>query len=218
MPKRRMYEYKGQTLSLKKLSEQTGIARSTLYYRIHEYGMTPDEAIAEGAGKSGGSQHLYCGEMLTVAEISSRTGVRPQTIRERLHKGWSIEEAAETLTLGVKSLVARRAAQALAGGATEDPTAGMSRAEAARYKAAKKIAAEIAGENADEFGFRCSIPMKEYLFEGDILGYRICFTPDGSSARLSARYRSEGADSDLNRLYIVHGEKIKEVQPEWTPW
>lgn len=73
-----------------------------------------------------------------------------------------------------------------------------------------KICCEIAFSGPFEFDFRCTVPGKEYVFESDLLKYRISFL--GNIGTLTAEYREHNLPSDLHRRYLVTQDRIKEIR------
>lgn len=149
--------------------------------------------------------NLYHGEMLTIAEIVERTGTPEYRIRSRLSRGWTLEDAADTKTVGMETWVQRHKAKT---DAQAQPNA-----DTPRLKAAHKIATEIICSSFGDFDFECLEPNLLYAFRSDILAYRIRFssTADACTATLNAFYPEKGIWSTLNRTYAVIGSKIKEM-------
>ena len=194
MNKPLMLEYDGRVWALQELASAHGIGRTALYHRIRR-GLSVDEAIAMGAAAKG-KRYCYHGQMLMVPEVSRISGTAVETIRNRMHRGWSIEEAAD-LPRGAN---VRKRVKAT-------PTASDS---SDRMRAALKIFSQI-GADPSEWNFRCVVPMLEYAFESDLLAWTIRFSPDGSHAELTARYKTHGFKSDLCRNYIFSGDEVQEV-------
>lgn len=151
--------------------------------------------------------YLYRGEMLTIQQIARLAGISANAIRERMHKGWTIDQAADLPRGSMAKSHGRMRAER-----PDNPVEGMTPEEADRWRAAENICRRIASGDLRAFNFRCIAPMTEYAFEGDQLGWRIRFSPNGETARLTARYLKHGFDSDFCRTYMVYGDKIKEAQ------
>lgn len=119
----------------------------------------------------------------------------------RLREGWDVEEAVHTPP-GAKP-------KRVPPPQTEKPPQATT-PEGRRWNAAQAICKTIAA-SPQAFRFRCTEPMIEYAFERDLLGYRIRFlAPD--RAQLTAYWRKDNVPSELNRIYDVNGEEIKEVR------
>jgi len=202
-----LYTYRGKQYTAVELARATGMSEKLLYCRIKS-GKTAEEAVAMGQSMHGGKKYLFRGREMMLTQIAAETGINIKMLRERMHKGWSLDEAIETPKGGTRqSVTLHRDCEA-------DPTDGMSLPEIERWNAAKAVCREIIFGNAADANFRCVTPMIEYAFEGDVLGWRIHFAPEGCRAHLTARYLEHGFDSDFHREYLVDGEKVKEVRQE----
>jgi len=89
-PKR--YPYMGDMLSLRAISELTGIPTETLRARLR-YGIPPEEAFADEdlrivrLRETAVIKVDYQGEVLTLLELSERTGIKRATLATRYRFG-----------------------------------------------------------------------------------------------------------------------------------
>lgn len=126
----------------------------------------------------------YRGKVYSVAELSQITGLPRSAIDSRLHRGWTVDRIVETpLNTSVHNIVHRSVKSC--------PQDSCSRA-------ALSICKQISGDPEDH-NFRRIAPGK-YAFDGDILGWRIEFTNQGT-AQLTAFYRQSGMMSDFKRTF-----------------
>lgn len=206
----RKFAYGGQEYSLYGLSVKFGIKLSTLESRVYGRKMTIKDAIAMGpadAHRERGALYEYHGEQLTLKEISRRCGRCYDMLRRKIKEGMTAEEAAFDLASSAEIRARRRIAQS---DAYHEHVDGLDAREKTRYDAAVKICREIAFSSPFEFDFRCTVPRKEYVFESDLLKYKISFL--GNVGTLTAEYREHSLPSDLNRRYLVTQERIKEIR------
>lgn len=200
------HEYYGRMLTVAEAAEETGIPKNTLWGRMKKKKMTLEQAVEFGPVKHK-ELHLYHGEMLTLKEIAARAGRNCDLVGIRVRAGWSAEDAADTPSGKAGETIHRRYAEDET--AAEAAMDGMSARERECYSSALAVCRHVVHCNAHEFNFRCIEPMKEYAFEGDILGYRILIR--GGLARLSAWYRREGVSSDLCRIYRIWDGNAREL-------
>ena len=202
----RRFVYDGDEYSLNELAIKFGIRLSTLKGRVYCKKMPIEDAIAMGSELSRGPRgalYEYHGEQLTLKEISMCSGRCYATLRRKIKEGMTVEEAAD----GLASSACRRQAQR---DVYHEHTDGLDAREKVRYDAAMKICREIAFSGPFEFDFRCTVPGKEYVFESDLLKYRISFR--GNIGTLTAEYREPSLPSDLHRRYLVTQDRIKEIR------
>lgn len=207
------YEYNGQLLTARELSEATGVPYSTIGKRLCRTGGNVEESLRPT--NKGGQIKLYeyKGEMLSLSEIGKLTGCPPKLIRDRIYKGWTVEAAADTAVSGRaawKQRHAERVAQIKLMTANDSD-------KSPRTIAAESIAKTTITAPLQAFNFKCIIPSLEYAFDTDQLEYRIRFgnESDVCTATLTAIYKINGAPSSLNRVYNVRKSKIKEVHASW---
>lgn len=196
-----MVMYAGKMRTLRELAALSGASVGMLYKRIRA-GMSAEAAICS-ALNGRNRRYEYYGQWLTTRELSDISGIHINTLNYRLRSGWSVENAMSTP-------VGARPNRVLPPKREKPPKADTP--EGMRYNAALAICKTIAA-SPEAFGFRCVLPMTEYLFESDLLGYRIRFLSP-VLAQLTAYWRNKDVASDLNRIFEVDGEEIKEVQQE----
>lgn len=191
--------YAGEMRTLRELAALTGAPARMLYKRIRA-GMSAEDAVYS-ALNGRNRRWEYRGQRLTTRELSDISGIQINVLNSRLRNGWSAEDAVHT---PVGARLNRVPPPKQAKPPKSDSQEGM------RWNAAMEICRTIAGAPS-EWNFRCVIPMTEYAFESDLLGYRIRFLSPGL-ARLTAYWRNKDVHSDLYRVFEVDGEEIKEVQ------
>ena len=104
MPRPERFPYQGKMLTIRELSESTGLTISTLRHRIKGAGMTADEAIKDAHAVFFGllsepdqeppETFSYQGEDLTLGQLAKKVGISNPTLYQRIKVlGWTIEEA-----------------------------------------------------------------------------------------------------------------------------
>lgn len=76
----------GETDTLRNWAKRTGLASTTIMYRINTKGMSIDDALNPDSGK------LFLtidGETLSTVEWSKKTGILSGTIKNRMKNGWT---------------------------------------------------------------------------------------------------------------------------------
>lgn len=200
----KLYLYEHNWRSLEEISHATGIKKETLRKRLG-LGKTLDQAIAMGVDNPYIRKYPYNGRMMTIREIADETGVSYKRLRSRIDRGWTLEDAICAPMYGQKnpSEQSKAGADAILNETPAD--------EEARCRAAINICRKIMVGDPREVCFRCVQPMIEYMFESDILGYRIRFENGGTRARLTAWYKKHGFESSLHRTYAIEGDKAREL-------
>ena len=200
-----LYMYKGRQMGINELAAATGVAKSTLIYRLQSREMTVEEAVMPDRKALQCSVHMYHGVKMTIADIAERAGISAHLIRQRMRKGWTVEKAADT-PRRAKEPTHERELRLEEERARKTP-------EIRRTEAAIKIARQIATGDLNAFRFECITPMIEYTFEGTLLKYRIEFDNVDcmTEATLTARYTRGDIRSSLHRVYKVNGDAIREV-------
>lgn len=203
--------YGGRKVTVEELSAMTGISQKKLKYRLGA-GYTPEQAVEMGPEANPGKKYLWNGRMLSITEIAREHGVHPGRLHERLHRGWTLEEAV-TIPAGTttrQTLIAQN--RAILDGIAAI-TKGMEPNESMRCRAAIDILRKIMGEDPRKSDFRCTIPMIEYMFDGDIIRYTVRYE-GRNTARLTAVYKDHGFASSLNRLFRIDGDHAREISTE----
>ncbi len=92
------YTYDGETHCLKEWSEITGINRGTLWNRIHDEGLSIEEAINKKFRSHRTDIHLFVnGHDMSVGDVSQLYGINKATIYKYLSQGRTIESIIERL-------------------------------------------------------------------------------------------------------------------------
>lgn len=81
--------YKGEQVTIRDLSNLTGISYDTLYARIHDKGWSVEKAVETSLIKA--VQYEYQGKMYTITELAELSGIQRGTIQRRLKTGQSLE-------------------------------------------------------------------------------------------------------------------------------
>ncbi|WP_176056679.1 hypothetical protein [Brucella intermedia] len=96
----KLYNYEGQMLHLREISEQTGISYDALRDRITRRGMSLTDAISlpvkQGVRRSGyrpAYLYQFKGEERTISEIAEIVGMNKHTLKYRLKSGRSLQDA-----------------------------------------------------------------------------------------------------------------------------
>ncbi len=90
----RLYDYKGEQLTIPQIAERCGINRHTLYNRIADQGLTAEEAAARPTNAI--PLHPYCGQMLSLRQIGEIVHVPADTLGARMRRyGISAQDAAD---------------------------------------------------------------------------------------------------------------------------
>lgn len=93
------YSCNGETMCLTDWAKKTGINRMTLWNRIHDEGMTMEEAINKKFRSQKTNIHLFVdGEETTVLNIANRCGIKANTIYKYLSQGKTIDSIIEHFT------------------------------------------------------------------------------------------------------------------------
>lgn len=90
----KLYPYEGEMLTIRQISERTGINRKTLDGRLRD-GMDIYKATHTPVkrGKFEGARFEFNGEKYSLSELSELSGVKKQTIEWRLQQGATVAEA-----------------------------------------------------------------------------------------------------------------------------
>lgn len=85
------YEYNGQEMTLREISELTGVSLPLLQARVQQNGWSVEDAISRQPRQF--PKYEYKGKSLTIAEWSRVSGIPERRIQSRLSHGWSIKDA-----------------------------------------------------------------------------------------------------------------------------
>ena len=85
-----LYEWNGQSLTMKELSRKTGISVSTLYARLEQNGYSIDKAVSQQMRR----EFRYGGKRYTAEGLAHALGIAHTTLYRKLKRGMTVDEIA----------------------------------------------------------------------------------------------------------------------------
>lgn len=86
--------WRNKYVTIRELSQQTGIQYQTLYNRLVVGGLTVSEAVSYGSHAIIKKNYVWNGKPTTLADVSRATGINISTLYCRIHKSnMTVEEA-----------------------------------------------------------------------------------------------------------------------------
>lgn len=92
-PEARRYPFKGEHLTIRQISERTGVSKNVLYYRITMQGWNAEDAVAKPVRPKVTRIVEAFGESHPLAVWASIRGIPQAVLKCRISSGWDPERA-----------------------------------------------------------------------------------------------------------------------------